>query len=193
MKKIGSYPSEHTDQRGAALAMALVFLLLLTIIGVTALSTTSLQEKMAGNLKDKQMAFQAAETALLAGESWALAQISKPVVVVSNTADGLHLPSTGALAVWDSLDWKNSTDVVTYPGSPGVPPATNPFTYIKTEPKWILEELPEMKDTSYKGGSLVMPSNYKSTSSSVYRITGYGTGQTDFAEAMVQSVIIREF
>ena len=49
-------------QKGAALAMALVILLILTILGVTAMSTSSLEQKMAGNIQDMTRAFQAAES-----------------------------------------------------------------------------------------------------------------------------------
>jgi Tfp pilus assembly protein PilX len=53
------------SQRGAALAVGLVFLLVLTIIGVSALSTTSLEERMAGNLQEQTKAFQTAEAAVV--------------------------------------------------------------------------------------------------------------------------------
>jgi len=44
------------------LAMALVILLILTILGITAMSTSSLEQKMAGNIQDMTRAFQAAES-----------------------------------------------------------------------------------------------------------------------------------
>ena len=55
---------------GAALAIALVFLLVLTIVAVTAMRTTIMEERMAGGLRDYNLAFQAAELALRAGEQW---------------------------------------------------------------------------------------------------------------------------
>lgn len=60
----------ETRQHGTALVVALVFLLLMTLIGVTAMQTTTLQERMAGNERDRNLAFQAAEAALRAGEEW---------------------------------------------------------------------------------------------------------------------------
>jgi len=51
-------------QRGSALIIALVFLLIMTLIGTTAMQGTSQQEKMAGNMRDHNLAFQAAEAAL---------------------------------------------------------------------------------------------------------------------------------
>jgi type IV pilus assembly protein PilX len=57
------------SQSGVVLAISLIILLLLTVMGVTAMQTTSLEEKMAGNLRDKNLAFQAAESALKAAEN----------------------------------------------------------------------------------------------------------------------------
>ena len=51
-------------QRGAILVIALMFLVLLTIIAVSSVSSVTLEEKMAGNLREQATAFQAAESAL---------------------------------------------------------------------------------------------------------------------------------
>lgn len=51
-------------QRGAVLLVALIMLLLLTVLGAAAMRDTSLQERMAGNMRDQSLAFQAAEAAL---------------------------------------------------------------------------------------------------------------------------------
>lgn len=55
---------ELNRQRGSALIVALVFLLVMTLIGTTAMQGTTQQEHMAGNYLDRMMAFQAAEGAL---------------------------------------------------------------------------------------------------------------------------------
>lgn len=49
-------------QRGVVLAVGLIFLLVLTIIGVTSLRTTTLEQRMAGNMQQRTVAFQDAET-----------------------------------------------------------------------------------------------------------------------------------
>lgn len=51
-------------QRGIALVIALIFLLVLTILGVTVMSTASLEGRMAGNTQETNRAFQGAESAL---------------------------------------------------------------------------------------------------------------------------------
>lgn len=52
------------SQHGAALVMALVILLILTLLGVTAMGTSSLEEKMAGNIQEATRAFEAGESGL---------------------------------------------------------------------------------------------------------------------------------
>lgn len=57
-------PPQIHRQRGIVLVVGLVFLLVLTILGVTTLRTTTLEERMAGNLMSKTMAFQDAEATI---------------------------------------------------------------------------------------------------------------------------------
>ena len=51
-------------QGGAALATALILLLVLTIVGVSAFNTIALEETMAGNLREQNIALQAVESAI---------------------------------------------------------------------------------------------------------------------------------
>ena len=46
-------------QEGAILITALLILLLLTIFGISTMDTNILEEKMAGNMRDRNSAFQA--------------------------------------------------------------------------------------------------------------------------------------
>lgn len=68
----GGSSMRHEFERGAVLLVSLVMLLLLTLIGLASMRMVQLEERMAGNLRDRQMAFQAAEAALRAGEAAAL-------------------------------------------------------------------------------------------------------------------------
>lgn len=56
-------------QSGVVLMISLVMLLLLTLITLTAVYVTSLEERMAGNLQNQNVAFQAAESALREAEA----------------------------------------------------------------------------------------------------------------------------
>lgn len=167
-------------QRGVALIMALVFLVLLTLLGITAMSTTNLEEKMAGNSKDRNLAFQAAETALLDGENWIAAQTNKPNFAV-NTG-GLYVPSTSTTPWWaDSNNIWTATASAPYSGTLGK---------VNTQPRYIIEDLGEVPEV---GGSKVLPGAYKGKGNTIARITARGTGGTDAAQAMVQSTYSRPY
>lgn len=56
------------DQKGAALLVALILLLIATIAGVASIRGTSVQERMSANMYDRSIAFQSAEAALRAAE-----------------------------------------------------------------------------------------------------------------------------
>lgn len=56
------------QQSGVVLVISLIMLLLLTLIGLSGMQSTILEEKMAGNMRDRNRAFQAAEAALKDGE-----------------------------------------------------------------------------------------------------------------------------
>ncbi len=58
----------YKRQSGAALIFGLIMLLIMTLIGVTSMGTSNLEEKMAGNTRDRVVAFQAAESALREAE-----------------------------------------------------------------------------------------------------------------------------
>lgn len=66
-------------QSGTALPVALIFMVIMTLIGVAGLQSSNMQERMAGNLRDRNLAFQAAEAALRGGEAWVTVLGNQPV------------------------------------------------------------------------------------------------------------------
>jgi len=179
------------QQRGIALVIALIFLLILTIFGVTAMSTTALEEKMAGNTKERNVAFQSAESALRLAEDWVSAQLTMPTF--PNKGNGLWSISTTGVPSWDQVNWAatGSPEYVAYPGTPGTTVSSGLLYGVKTQPKYIVEELGEIPE---KGGSAVAGTGYGGAGGGklkVYRITARGTGGNDFAQVMLQSTFAR--
>ena len=68
-QQAGGRFSIGTRQNGAALVTGLIFLVILTLLGVTAMQTSIMEERMAGNARDRNIAFQAAEAALRNAEA----------------------------------------------------------------------------------------------------------------------------
>ncbi len=186
------YPTGPTHmtlrtQQGVALIMALVFLVLLTILGLTALNTTSLEEKMAGNVKDKNAAFQAAEAGISGAESWLYNKIDRPQ---PNSSAGVYLyDSTAASAPWETVNWSSTSNLVVYPNNPDQT-VSGGLTKVNTQPKYIVED---MGDYTFSGDSLNIPASYKGKGKTILRITAQGTGGTDAAVAMIQVTYGREY
>ena len=60
---------KHTKhQKGAVLIVSLVMLIIMTLLGISGMNNTVMQERMAGNQRNSTLAFQAAEAALRAAE-----------------------------------------------------------------------------------------------------------------------------
>jgi len=55
-------------QKGAVLIVSLVMLIIMTLLGISGMNNTVMQERMAGNQRNSTLAFQAAEAALRAAE-----------------------------------------------------------------------------------------------------------------------------
>lgn len=60
--RLAKQPSMPRQQQGVVLVTALVFLVILTLLGITSMSTNTLEERMAANAQDINRAFQTAET-----------------------------------------------------------------------------------------------------------------------------------
>ena len=87
----------------------MIMLLLLTLISITASQVTGLEEKMAGNSRNHNIAFQAAEAALRGGETF-LKQATLPAFTATGT-NGLY--SEVGTPPQQSDDW-SSFNTVTY-------------------------------------------------------------------------------
>ena len=57
-------PQKTLKQQGATLFTALIFLIMLSLLGVNAAQMSTLEERMSGNTRSRDLAFQAAEAAL---------------------------------------------------------------------------------------------------------------------------------
>jgi type IV pilus assembly protein PilX len=153
-------------QGGAVLIVALVFLIVLTLLGVSAMRMTTLQEQMAGNLRDSNLAFQASESALREAESL-LQQATLPAF---DGTDGF-LPwqdDSGQAGYWDTFDWSgNSQEAAEVDGVAGTP-------------RFVIEELPP---APLEGGSLrfgALPET------GFYRVTARAVGGTTDAVSILQ-------
>lgn len=101
-----SPPTVSPRQRGAVLFIALIMLILLTLIGVTGMQVTLLQERMSGNFRAQHQSFERAETRMIEGRD-----------KVSDRLTAYDLISSREVALVDGkkLPWQSW--LTTYPPS----------------------------------------------------------------------------
>lgn len=79
----------HQRQRGAALFVVLVLLLVVTLLGLSSLRGTVMEERMSANLFDRSLGFQAAESALREAEARVALSATRAAFPASACATGL--------------------------------------------------------------------------------------------------------
>lgn len=115
-----------TAEKGVVLIVALVMLLVMTVVGVTTMTGATLQERIAGNQRQKaisrsnaSMALNTAE-AFLTGFHTGRRNISEPQIVATFTGNGLYVQSlldgsqNANFLAFDRLDdtaWVNANSV----------------------------------------------------------------------------------
>jgi type IV pilus assembly protein PilX len=190
--------SPRSRQNGFVLAMSLVFLLLLTIIGITAMNTSSLEEKMAHNVKDKNLSLQATESVLAMAETWLAApslskeQVSNTFIpALASATDSFNKVATPTdQPIWRTLDWNaGSGDFLVYPAVPWGTPTSSALNanFFAAQPRYIIEyvatgqcDKKKLPGESGSYGSPDIPCN------ALY-LTARGVGGTPAAVSMAQS------
>lgn len=168
-----------TNERGAVLVTGLLILIILSIFGMTTMQSTLLQEKMAGNLEQQDVAFQAAESGLRLAE----AQMFSYVILPSFTgANGLYQPETaGTTPRWETVDWTNATEYIEYQAADLT--ATPPTPEIRC----IVEYLAEVDDD----GSDSVKFTASTANRDMLRITSRGVSPNGRSVVMLQTTYLR--
>lgn len=164
-------------QSGLALVIGLIFLLTLAILSVYAMQRTQLEERMTGNTQDVNLAFQGAEAALRAGESYLASTSSLPSF---NGSNGLYQPtdlSSGAQPLWKTIDWTSSTATVAYSGMSGAPDSAS-----RVAARYFIEQAQNVKGPGESLGA-----DTPAEADNFYRVTARGIGAAGTASVVLQS------
>ena len=87
-------------QRGAVLIVALIFLVVMTMLILASIRGTVMQERMAANLYDRSLAFQAAEAALREGERFVVETSPKPTGTGCDSSGNCGKPDPDDPPAW---------------------------------------------------------------------------------------------
>ena len=113
-------------QRGAALVIALIMLVVITLLALASIRSTTIQERMSSNMYDRSLAFQRSESALRAAEgaitaNWKVTEIGG--IDCSPISGNLCASIPTTTFVDDNTNWENVENAYDINGSktPGVP------------------------------------------------------------------------
>jgi type IV pilus assembly protein PilX len=174
-----SIPLNYPKQSGVVMFVALILLLILSLLGVTAARMQTVEERMARNDHNRQIGQQAAEAALRAGESG----IFTGTYSAFGTANGLLTPdfSQGSPVTAPGFDWTIAANYTPYAG-----PALANLPTGAQAPKIVIEQLPP---AAIAGTSIAAASLTGSTTVAVFRITAQGVGADNTSTTTLQSIV----
>jgi type IV pilus assembly protein PilX len=199
----GLAPPNTSDERGFVLLTAVIFLLVLTILSLSSMSTTILEEKMTGSYRDRQLAFEAAEAALRDGERdvFGSLRISGASSFVAGCGDnasstpseldanaGLCAVETDGTPIWVDLETDSTKKTAWVGGADeahsvkyGRMTGATALPDVANQPRYIVE----MMRLPSQQRKLNAPQTYKFA----YRITAVGFGRRASTRVVLQSVV----
>lgn len=160
-------------QQGIALIVGLVILVILALLGTTAYSVATQEERMAGNARDHARAFQAAEFALRECEKQVL---TGPVFPPLASAT----PGSGMLAAPTDGSWTGDTTLTNWQ-----PYAFKPATFNADIPTSLW---PFCIAEDFEKGVKLDPSTTKKLIPHTARVTAMGYGLTGASVTLVSYV-----
>ena len=167
------YSPKYSRQDGAVLIVCLVLMLIMTVLATSSMGSATLQERMAGNSRDINTAFQAAEAGVREAES----VLDSAAIGVFNGSDGRYeICSVGdSRAACQSPNWKDSS-------STGWVAAATNWSEVSQQPQYILEKYTSIVDPNAEL-DVDQPLEYFE----FYRVTARGFGSSDRSMVVLQT------
>ena len=171
----------HSRQRGAILIVSLILLLVMTILALTVAQTSRVQERMAGNIRDSDLSFQAAEAGLRDAENFLWRQTAQPITCGTAPCDVYQEDSFDAtdLRVQDESWWDEN-------GKEYGVADTHEVTGVQRDPRYVIEEL------GFTPFSLTVGKGVPS-GRTFYRNTAHAFGGTKTAQTVVEDTFTRPY
>lgn len=159
-----------SGQRGATLIVALIFLVVLTLLGIAAAQNSSLEEKMSGNTRNRDLAFQAAQAALNHVEQNLSAGQNIRSLSFAGGSAGLFMydaATSNDANYWGSTyAWSTST----------ARQPTAVLAQVASQPLYVVEKMPDEANVAP-----TPPTEF-------YRVTARGVGKDASAVVVLQAV-----
>lgn len=152
-------------QQGVTLIISLIFLAILMLLGVTAAQTSMMEERMAGNTRDRNLAFQSADAVLKVADTAlnALPKDAKGKITAPFDGTVVGYPVYNAadandVAYWNAYNWAGASIL-----------AGTALVNVDSQPRYIIQLISETATIQR------------------FRITARGVGSSDGTVVIVQA------
>lgn len=171
-------------QHGTVLVLSLIILSVLTLVAVTGMKSSVTEEKMTGNLRDRELAYQAAEAAL----RQARADIDgMTTFVLLNNANGMLDQQAVEIDYYDKDEWYTAANYTTISGGMASGQMAN-------EPRYVVKLLLQDQDwckSAAQGALGELQGNAETCVSYVFLISAHGTGLSPNTTMVLQEYYAR--
>jgi Tfp pilus assembly protein PilX len=195
-------------QKGAVLIIVLMLLLVMTVLAVSGVGNSVLEQKMSGNYYHSATAFEAAEFGLRVAEQWLYDNVTDTSAFTNTSANGLYTTQDASTSntvevcggdINCQFDPRNEAN---WCGSGtsgcGVLPkgwaqlggvletkALDEFTMVTKQPRFIIEYIGPVKESSIQVDAYILSGEQEA-----FRITVIGWGQEGVSRHVVQSHVL---
>ena len=185
-------PPTPNAQRGLSLIVSLVMLVAITLLGLAAVGGTVMQEKIVGNTRDMNLAFQAAEAGLRDAEADIALNLTPNLAFTSTCYLGLCTPpSTWATPSSTPLWQQPSINIQAVGRSYGTYTGAGQFmpNDVAAQPMYVIEKLSVQQ--AGQGEAMGLGINPNSSAGTYYRATVYATGGRPDTHVVAQSIYLK--
>ena len=180
------FQNTKPTQRGAVLVSAMIFLIVLMILGISLVGSTRTDEKMARNARDADVAFAAAEAALRDAElritgayKWPYSPVNLNLFDTSCTS-GLCDSTTVPLAFQvDLLDFYGSTAPASNAVTIGTATSSPTVANVLDQPKYMIEMVCSNMGSAKESGC-----------GRIFRITAQARGRLANTKIVLQEIYL---
>ena len=183
-------------RRGFSLLFILVMIAVVGFLALAGMAAGIIQERMAGNARDRNVAMQAAEAALRDAEADIEANLSADSGFTDACPGGLCVPPSMTASaptsapLWQSIDWTNQAR--SYGSVTGAPALTGPANLaLATQPRYFVELLPSLPP-EVCGSACLGCTSTGAQRARAYRITVRAAGVRATTVVMLQSVYVKQ-
>jgi type IV pilus assembly protein PilX len=169
--------STRQQERGSILVIGMLTLVVLSLVGVSATNTSTIESGISGNDKAQKETFFATELGLTVAEA-ALESLPSRPDFNEDTIVGHYAKNTQP--DWHDLNWDN-TDTIEAPAS-SMPPSLQ----VAERPRYTLEERRFQRDSLTTGIGVPTGIYY-------FNVTTRGVGATNTAKEVLRTIYAKRF